>query len=175
MDAYLKRQPGGKKLHDPLALAAAPDETVCQYSEVQMFVQKGQWGARPSLGSNTWISIDYDAQKFQKTLLYPSMIAPWKPCERLQAASGVARMEAKGNQTCSSVSKRTSGPTSVLPADDEGKLNKDEKLALRLATKLHEIQQLEKEASQGVVLAKNQLGKVASKADNIAAFRDVMN
>merc|ERR1712039_464972 len=34
MDEYLRRKPGGKKLHDPLALAVALDESVCELAEV---------------------------------------------------------------------------------------------------------------------------------------------
>eukprot|EP00414_Alexandrium_minutum_P001939 CAMPEP_0113824216 /NCGR_PEP_ID=MMETSP0328-20130328/3132_1 /TAXON_ID=39455 /ORGANISM="Alexandrium minutum" /LENGTH=283 /DNA_ID=CAMNT_0000792157 /DNA_START=24 /DNA_END=874 /DNA_ORIENTATION=+ /assembly_acc=CAM_ASM_000350 len=70
MDAYLRHRPGGKKLHDPLALAVALDESVCELAEVELFCQKGQWGSRLCPGSNTWISVDYDAAKFQSTLLY---------------------------------------------------------------------------------------------------------
>merc|ERR1712194_510637 len=69
MDAYLRNKPGGKKLHDPLALAVALDESVCELAEVQLFCQKGKWGSRLTPGSNVWISIAYDAVKFQTTLL----------------------------------------------------------------------------------------------------------
>lgn len=69
MDSYLRRKPDGKKLHDPLALAVALDESVCELAEVHVFCQKGQWGSRRSPGSGVWISVDYDATKFQETLL----------------------------------------------------------------------------------------------------------
>jgi len=69
MDAYLQKKPGGKKLHDPLALAVALDESVCELAEVDLFCQKGKWGSRLSPDSNIWISIAYDAVKFQATLL----------------------------------------------------------------------------------------------------------
>jgi len=71
MDAYLRKKPGGKKLHDPLALATALDETVCELAEVQLFCQKGKWGSRLAPYSNTWISIAYDPVKFMKALLPP--------------------------------------------------------------------------------------------------------
>jgi pyrimidine-specific ribonucleoside hydrolase len=69
MDRYLKHKPQGKKLHDPLALATALDESVCELVEVDLFCQKGQWGARLSEGSNILISIAYNASKFKSALL----------------------------------------------------------------------------------------------------------
>merc|ERR1712118_69411 len=69
MDNYLRRRPGGKKLHDPLALAVALDDSVCELAEVELFCQKGAWGSRLSPGSNIWISVAHDASKFQAALL----------------------------------------------------------------------------------------------------------
>jgi pyrimidine-specific ribonucleoside hydrolase len=68
MSAYLRRN-GDKKLHDPLALAVALDESVCQFAEVEVFRSKGGWGSRLAPGTNVWISIDYDPLKFQSVLL----------------------------------------------------------------------------------------------------------
>merc|ERR1712048_126808 len=69
MDKYLRHKSGGKKLHDPLALAVALDESVCKLVEVNLFCQKGHWGSRLCPGSNVRISVAYDAQLFQSTLL----------------------------------------------------------------------------------------------------------
>merc|ERR1711953_1306539 len=69
MDEYLQRKPGGKKLHDPLALAVALTEAVCELVEVELFCEKGKWGSRLSPQSNIWISIAYDAAAFLATLL----------------------------------------------------------------------------------------------------------
>jgi pyrimidine-specific ribonucleoside hydrolase len=69
MDDYLRRRPGGKKLHDPLALAVAIDESVCKLVEVHLFCQKGKWGSKLCPGSNIWISIAYDVNRFRSTLL----------------------------------------------------------------------------------------------------------
>lgn len=66
---YLRRRPDGKKLHDPLALAVALDESVCELAEVELFCHKGQWGSRVSPGNNVWISVAYDAPKFLAALL----------------------------------------------------------------------------------------------------------
>lgn len=62
----------GKKLHDPLALAVALDESVCTLVEVQLDSRgpdAEQWGSWQCAGSNTWISVDYDEAKFKATLL----------------------------------------------------------------------------------------------------------
>jgi pyrimidine-specific ribonucleoside hydrolase len=69
MDDFLRRSPGGKKLHDPLALAVALDESVCELAEVKLFCQKGKWGSRLCPGSGTWISTAHNAQQFQRVLL----------------------------------------------------------------------------------------------------------
>merc|ERR1712039_659337 len=46
MDTYLRRKPDGKKLHDPLALAVALDEDVCELAEVELFAKGSEWGSR---------------------------------------------------------------------------------------------------------------------------------
>jgi len=69
MDEYLRRKPEGKKLHDPLALAVALDEAVCELKEVELFCREGQWGSNLHPGTGIWISVAYSASKFQATLL----------------------------------------------------------------------------------------------------------
>src|SRR5258708_37425405 len=64
MDVYLKTNPAGKMLHDPLAACCAIDETVGMWAEVELFREGNGWGARLHPGSNTWIIIDYDHKKF---------------------------------------------------------------------------------------------------------------
>mmetsp|Transcript_2406 Transcript_2406/g.5128 ORF Transcript_2406/g.5128 Transcript_2406/m.5128 type:complete len:346 (-) Transcript_2406:112-1149(-) len=71
MQRYLAKKPGGKKMHDPLALAVAIDESVCTLAEVAMYRERGAWGARLSPGSSIWISVDYDDSAFRNALL------PW--------------------------------------------------------------------------------------------------
>lgn len=70
MDQYLRHKPGGKKLHDPLALAVAFDESVCELAEVALFREKGKWGSRLEPGSGTWISVAYNAPRFEAALLH---------------------------------------------------------------------------------------------------------
>lgn len=69
MEEYLQHKPGGKKVHDPLALAVDLDESVCELSEVNCSVATAAWGSRLSLGSNIWISVAYDALKFRAAVL----------------------------------------------------------------------------------------------------------
>mmetsp|Transcript_63817 Transcript_63817/g.118602 ORF Transcript_63817/g.118602 Transcript_63817/m.118602 type:complete len:352 (-) Transcript_63817:108-1163(-) len=71
MQTYLAKKPGGKKMHDPLAFAVAIDESVCTLAEVQMYRDRGGWGARLCPGSGIWISVDYDDNAFRFALL------PW--------------------------------------------------------------------------------------------------
>jgi pyrimidine-specific ribonucleoside hydrolase len=69
MDVYLRKQPAGKKFHDPLAACCAIDESIGTWAEVELYREKGAWGARLSPGSGTWIITDYDHDKFLATLL----------------------------------------------------------------------------------------------------------
>mmetsp|Transcript_33115 Transcript_33115/g.40702 ORF Transcript_33115/g.40702 Transcript_33115/m.40702 type:complete len:343 (+) Transcript_33115:51-1079(+) len=58
----------GKKLHDPLAMAAVIDESVCTFREVRVFNDRQGWGSVLQTGTNTWISIDYDDERFRQIL-----------------------------------------------------------------------------------------------------------
>jgi len=69
MDVYLRKHPGGKKFHDPLAACAAIDEFIISWEEVEIYRENGQWGSRLSPGSNTWISINYNKELFERVLL----------------------------------------------------------------------------------------------------------
>lgn len=69
MEAYLKKHPEGKKFHDPLAACCAIDESIGTWVEVEIFREKGEWGAKKASGTNTWIIIDYSHEKFLQTLL----------------------------------------------------------------------------------------------------------
>jgi pyrimidine-specific ribonucleoside hydrolase len=68
MDHYLRRHPGGKLLHDPLAACCAIDERIGTWAEVELYSQQGEWGARLSPDSHTWIITDYDHEHFLKIL-----------------------------------------------------------------------------------------------------------
>jgi pyrimidine-specific ribonucleoside hydrolase len=68
MDTYLSRQPAGKKFHDPLTACCAIDESIGTWAEVELYREKGAWGARLSPGSRTWIITGYDHDRFVRTL-----------------------------------------------------------------------------------------------------------
>jgi pyrimidine-specific ribonucleoside hydrolase len=68
MEAYLAEHPAGKAFHDPLAACCAIDETIGTWAEVELYRERGEWGARPRPGSGTWIITDYDRDKFVRTL-----------------------------------------------------------------------------------------------------------
>jgi pyrimidine-specific ribonucleoside hydrolase len=68
MDHYLRRHPGGKLLHDPLAACCAIDERIGTWAEVELYSEQGEWGARFSPDSHTWIITDYDHEHFLKIL-----------------------------------------------------------------------------------------------------------
>jgi pyrimidine-specific ribonucleoside hydrolase len=68
MDVYLAKRPVGKKFHDPLAACCAIDDSIGTWAEVELYREKGAWGARMSPGSRTWIIMSYDRDKFVRTL-----------------------------------------------------------------------------------------------------------
>ncbi len=69
MEAYLSKTPAGKAFHDPLAACCAIDESIGTWAEVELYREHGEWGARPSPGSRTWIITGYDHERFVQTLL----------------------------------------------------------------------------------------------------------
>lgn len=69
MDHYLRKHPGGKIIHDPLAACCAIDESIGQWAEVDVYRARGEWGARPAAGTRTFIIVDYDRPRFLATFL----------------------------------------------------------------------------------------------------------
>jgi len=68
MEAYLKKNAAGKKLHDPLAACCAIDHSIGVWAAVELFRGKGGWGAEPSPGSSTHIITDYKRKRFIEVL-----------------------------------------------------------------------------------------------------------
>ena len=69
MDFYLDKCPTGKKFHDPLAACCLIDRDVCEFKEVELFVEnKRFWGSRLKDGTNTFISVNINTDKFVETL-----------------------------------------------------------------------------------------------------------
>ena len=69
MELYLAKSPNGKKFHDPLAAVVAVNPEVCEFREVRMFRQKGEWGAELCEGTNTFISVKANLDKFFEVFL----------------------------------------------------------------------------------------------------------
>jgi inosine-uridine nucleoside N-ribohydrolase len=64
MDIYLNNKPSGKIFHDPLAACVAIEPSICEFKEVIMKRHKGEWGAEPAKGTQTFITISADKDKF---------------------------------------------------------------------------------------------------------------
>jgi inosine-uridine nucleoside N-ribohydrolase len=69
MEHYLVKHPGGKIFHDPLAACCAIDPAIATWAEVEVYRKSGEWGARLSPGTGTWIIVGLDHDRFVDTLL----------------------------------------------------------------------------------------------------------
>lgn len=69
MEFYLKNKPSGKAFHDPLAACVAIEPTVCEFREVQIYREKGEWGSKLRDGTNMFISVSVDRGKFEQILV----------------------------------------------------------------------------------------------------------
>lgn len=69
MDHYLRQSPAGKIFHDPLAACCAIEESIGSWAEVEIYRERGEWGARLAAGTRTFIIVDYDRPRFLATLL----------------------------------------------------------------------------------------------------------
>lgn len=69
MHKYLNFKPGGKKLHDILAGACAIDQSIFKYVEGNLYPFKNGYGTKLENNTNTFVSIDYDKDKFFSCLL----------------------------------------------------------------------------------------------------------
>ncbi len=68
MGVYLERRLEGKLFHDPLAAAVAIDREVCQFREVEVYRERGEWGSRLAAGTNTHISVSVNHERFLDVL-----------------------------------------------------------------------------------------------------------
>jgi pyrimidine-specific ribonucleoside hydrolase len=69
MGIYLKKKPKGKLFHDPLAACVAINQNICEFKQVEIYRQKGEWGSKLSNNSNTFISINVNRELFKETLV----------------------------------------------------------------------------------------------------------
>lgn len=63
-----------KKIHDILPACCILDNSICDWKQVEMFCETlkngNQWGSKLSENTNTFISINYHKEKFEKCLIY---------------------------------------------------------------------------------------------------------
>jgi pyrimidine-specific ribonucleoside hydrolase len=76
MEVYLDRQEDGKAFHDPLAACCAIDPGIGTWAEVDLYREKGEWGARLQGGTRTFIITDYDPERFFTVLAASAQPAP---------------------------------------------------------------------------------------------------
>lgn len=69
MEFYLNKKSHGKAFHDPLAACVAIDSTICNFKEVEIYREKGEWGARLAENTNTFISISVNRPEFERVLV----------------------------------------------------------------------------------------------------------
>ena len=69
MAVYLEERPEGKLLHDPLAAAAVLDPAAFRWVEVEVFRERGLWGARPQADTRTFITVGIDVERALAALL----------------------------------------------------------------------------------------------------------
>ncbi len=67
MDFYLTKNKEGKKLHDPLAACCALNPDIATWAEVELYRERGEWGAKLKENTNTWIITDYNHAEFVRT------------------------------------------------------------------------------------------------------------
>lgn len=59
-----EKQGQGKAMHDLVAAVVCLDEAACAFKEVDVYRERGEWGARAKVGTRTWISVAHDAERF---------------------------------------------------------------------------------------------------------------
>lgn len=68
LDQYIRDKGTGKAMHDLVAAACAFDEQVCTFAEVDIYRERGEWGANAKEGTRTRISIGFDEDRFVTAL-----------------------------------------------------------------------------------------------------------
>ena len=69
MEQYLRKHKQGKLFHDPLATCVAIDPSIAELREVEIYRENREWGSRLAQGTNTFITVAIDKQRFWDVLL----------------------------------------------------------------------------------------------------------
>merc|ERR1712032_1114959 len=108
--------------------------------EVEFSTQEDRWGCWPSPGSDTWVAVDYDENKFRSALLADSFTAPSKK-----------------------VKPATAERTSATAQQARSTLSATEKEFLKVARAARDILKIEERKAAGEHVDKNQLKKIGKK------------
>ena len=68
LDRYLEDRGVAKAMHDLVAAACALQPEVCEFVEVEVYRERGEWGARATEGTNTCISVGFHELRFVEVL-----------------------------------------------------------------------------------------------------------
>lgn len=68
LDRYLEDRRVAKAMHDLVAAACALDPAVCEFAEVEIYRERGEWGSRAAAGTGTVISVGFDEPRFVAVL-----------------------------------------------------------------------------------------------------------
>lgn len=63
-----EKQGQGKAMHDLVAGAVVADPTVCTFRQVEVYRERGEWGARAADNTNTFISVAFNEERFLDVL-----------------------------------------------------------------------------------------------------------
>lgn len=69
MEKYLSKKSSGKAFHDPLAACVAISTDCCEFREVELYREKGEWGSRLKNNTNTFISVKCNRERFEEVLV----------------------------------------------------------------------------------------------------------
>jgi pyrimidine-specific ribonucleoside hydrolase len=74
MSVYLADHPEGKYLHDPLAACALFDPGAFTWAEVEVYSERGAWGARRRDGTGTFLAVAVDRARALRGLFAPARL-----------------------------------------------------------------------------------------------------
>jgi inosine-uridine nucleoside N-ribohydrolase len=69
MELYLQINPMGKMFHDPLAACIAVNREIASFREVELYRERGEWGSRLAVGTQSFITVSVDKELFFQTLV----------------------------------------------------------------------------------------------------------
>lgn len=74
LDCYLRDKGVGKAMHDIVAAVVALDESVVELKEVNVYRERGEWGAQVKEGTQTWISVRINQDRFLEMIAEDGLV-----------------------------------------------------------------------------------------------------